>query len=199
VVDGATLPADAVVVAMGPWSILACPWLPLPPVFGLKGNSLLFRAPVSPHALFVELTGDDGTLHTPELFPRADGTTYLCGLSGEAPLPVDPAAVAPDEGAAETLQAMTRRFAPGLADAEILASQACYRPVTQDGLPLMGPVPGIAGAYVSTGHSVWGMLNGPASGEAMAELIVDGASRRVDLRRFDPARLPRFAGDPRAG
>ncbi len=28
VVDGAVLEADAVVVAMGPWSILACGWLP---------------------------------------------------------------------------------------------------------------------------------------------------------------------------
>ena len=49
---------------------------------------------------------------------------------------------------------------------------------------------GIANAFVATGHSVWGILNGPASGEAMAELIAEGATRHVDLRRFDPARLP---------
>ena len=67
--------------------------------------------------------------------------------------------------------------------------QACYRPVTLDGLPLMGALAGIAGAYVATGHSVWGMLNGPASGEAMADLIVEGATSAVDLSPFDPARL----------
>ncbi len=67
--------------------------------------------------------------------------------------------------------------------------QACYRPVTPDGLPLMGAVPGIQGAYVATGHSVWGMLNGPASGEAMAELILDGRAN-IDLSPFDPGRLP---------
>ena len=49
---------------------------------------------------------------------------------------------------------------------------------------------GIANAYVATGHSVWGILNAPASGEAMAELILEGTTRHVDLRRFDPARLP---------
>jgi len=43
---------------------------------------------------------------------------------------------------------------------------------------------------VATGHSVWGILNAPATGEAMAELIVDGAARTVDLDLFDPARLP---------
>ena len=71
-----------------------------------------------------------------------------------------------------------------------MTTQACFRPVTQDGLPLLGPVLGVANAFVATGHSVWGILNAPASGEAMAELIVAGATEHVDLRRFDPARLP---------
>jgi glycine/D-amino acid oxidase-like deaminating enzyme len=41
---------------------------------------------------------------------------------------------------------------------------------------------------VVTGHSCWGILNAPASGLAMAELIVDGQARSVDLRPFDPQR-----------
>jgi glycine/D-amino acid oxidase-like deaminating enzyme len=77
-----------------------------------------------------------------------------------------------------------------LAAAPIKARQACFRPVTEDGLPLIGAVPGIEGAYVATGHSVWGMLNAPATGEAMSELILDGAARRVDLAPFAPERLP---------
>jgi len=190
-VDGAVVEGDAVVIAMGPWSVLAARWLPLPMVYGLKGNSLVFRPsrPISPHALFVEYEAEDGAHHTPEVFPRPDGTTYVCGLSSEAPLPVDPAAVASDLAARERLLAMVRTFAPALCDGEILAAQACYRPVTRDGLPLMGRVPGVDGAYVATGHSVWGMLNAPASGEAMAELIL-GQDTTVDIAAFDPARLP---------
>jgi glycine/D-amino acid oxidase-like deaminating enzyme len=69
-------------------------------------------------------------------------------------------------------------------------SQACFRPVTQDGLPLIGAVPGAPGVYVATGHSVWGILNAPATGEAMAELILDGLSKVVNLSLFDTARLP---------
>jgi glycine/D-amino acid oxidase-like deaminating enzyme len=38
------------------------------------------------------------------------------------------------------------------------------------------------------------MLNAPATGEAMAELILDGRARSVDLRAFDPAAA---AGAPR--
>ena len=40
---GEVVEGDAVVVAMGPWSILAARWLPLPAVFGFKGHSLIFR------------------------------------------------------------------------------------------------------------------------------------------------------------
>jgi glycine/D-amino acid oxidase-like deaminating enzyme len=50
----------------------------------------------------------------------------------------------------------------------------------------IGAVPGVEGAYVATGHSVWGMLNAPATGE----LILDGAARHVDLAPFAPGRLP---------
>ena len=70
-------------------------------------------------------------------------------------------------------------ISPGLAAAPIKARQACFRPVIEDGLPLIGALPGIDGAYVATGHSVWGMLNAPATGEGMSELILEcGASRR---------------------
>jgi glycine/D-amino acid oxidase-like deaminating enzyme len=191
-VDGEEVQADAVVIAMGPWSLAACRWLPLPAVHGLKGNNVVFRSGdgVSADALFVELAATDGATHTPEVFPRADGTTYVCGLSSRQPLPDNPAEVAPDTGAEEALRAMTRTSAPSLTEAPVLVTQACFRPVTRDGLPLLGPVPGVANTFVATGHGVWGILNGPASGEAMAELIVDGSTRHVDLRRFDPARLP---------
>jgi glycine/D-amino acid oxidase-like deaminating enzyme len=196
-VDGEPVAGDAVVIAMGPWSVLASQWLPLPAIYGLKGHSLVFRtrAPISAHALFVEYEAEDGAAHAPELFPRADGTVYVCGLSSTAPVPLDPAAVAPDPGALERLRTITARLAPALGEAEVLAGQACYRPVTADGLPLIGRVPGVEAAYVATGHSVWGMLNAPATGEAIAELIVDGAARSVDLSAFDPARLPPLPPD----
>ena len=86
-------------------------------------------------------------------------------------------------------------MSPILAKAPVLASQACLRPLTADGLPLIGAVPGARGAYVATGHSVWGILNAPATGEAMAELILDGAARLTDLSPFDPGRLPALDPD----
>jgi glycine/D-amino acid oxidase-like deaminating enzyme len=194
VVDGAAVEADAVVVAMGPWSILAAFWLPLPPVFGLKGHSLVFETgtTVPGEAVFLEYRDPSGAVLAPELFPRTDGTTYVCAISSEEPLPIDPNRVAPDPGAIERLEALCRSISSVLASAKILLRQACYRPVTRDGLPLIGPVPEIAGAFVATGHSVWGILNAPATGEAVAELIIDGVAHTVDLEPFNPGRMPPF-------
>jgi glycine/D-amino acid oxidase-like deaminating enzyme len=193
-VEGERMEGDAVVIAMGPWSILASRWLPLPGVYGLKGHSLVFKteAKVSPDALFLDYREAGGASLAPEIFPRDDGTTYVCGLSGESPLPIDPVDVAPDPGALDRLRRMCAHLSPVLAEAPIVTGQACYRPVTHDGLPIIGAIPGSRGAYVATGHSVWGILNAPATGEAMAELIVDGAARTVDLSHFDPGRLRPF-------
>ena len=188
---GEIVEGDAVVIAMGPWSLLAARSLPLPAVFGYKGHSLVFEtgASIPAEALFLEYREASGEILTPELFPRADGTTWVCAISTLGPVPVDPADVAPDAGAHARLEALARNISPALAAAPIKARQACFRPVTADGLPLIGAVAGIAGAYVATGHSVWGMLNAPATGEAMSELILDGAARRVDLAPFAPGRL----------
>ena len=181
---------------MGPWSILAAEWLPLPAVYGLKGHSLVFDTGTSvpAEALFAEYREPAGALSTPEVFPRNDGTTYVCAISSDAPLPVDPANVAPAPGAIERLEGICRTLSPVLAKARVLAAQACYRPVTRDGLPLIGRVTGLDNAYIATGHSVWGILNAPATGEAMAELILDGIARTVDISPFDPARLPPHTG-----
>jgi glycine/D-amino acid oxidase-like deaminating enzyme len=191
-VDGETVEGDGVVIAMGPWSILAAEWLPLPGVYGLKGHSLVFDTGTSvpAEALFAEYREPTGAMASPEVFPRNDGTTYVCAISSDTPLPVDPADVAPDPGGIERLESICRSLSPVFARAKVLAAQACYRPVTRDGLPLLGRVAGLDNAYVATGHSVWGILNAPATGEAMADLILDGAARTVDLSPFDPARLP---------
>ncbi len=124
-----------------------------------------------------------------EVFPRADGSTHITAFSDQAPLPLDPAAVTPDSGAIDRLQSIAERLSPLFRSEKIIARQACFRPVTQDGLPLIGKVAASDGLYVATGHNVWGILNAPATGEALAELIADGAAVSTDLTPFDPARL----------
>lgn len=189
-VDGQSIPAEAVVIAMGPWSGLAAQWLPLPPVWGLKGHSITLRpaTPIPAQALFVDYVTATGERLAPEVYPRPDGEVYVCGLSEDVTLPEDPEQVQTSEAAGASLQHIAGTLSSSLAGLPVQRVQACYRPVTADGLPLLGPVPTVTGAYIATGHSCWGMLNAPASGLAMAELIVDGHTTCLDLVPFAPHR-----------
>src|SRR5207245_958163 len=81
----------------------------------------------------------------------------VCGMADPAPLPDSPDAVKVDDAACDTLCRAARRVSTRLASARVTRRQACYRPVTDDGLPLIGRVPRVAGAYVATGHGPWGM------------------------------------------
>jgi D-amino-acid dehydrogenase len=62
------------------------------------------------------------------------------------------------------------------------------RPLTPDGLPVLGLIPGFTNLSVATGHAMLGITLGPATGEVMAELIVQVEAPQV-MRPFDPARF----------
>ncbi|MCP3476404.1 FAD-binding oxidoreductase [Bradyrhizobium sp. CCGUVB1N3] len=189
-IDGGVIEADRVIIAMGPWSLLATQWMRLPAVYGQRSPSIVYDTgtDVPADALFLEYEESGSTISI-EVFPRADGSTLVTAFSDVAPLPLDPGAVMPEQDAIDRLQAVAERLSPLFRADRIIARQACFRPVTRDGLPLIGIVPNSAGLYVATGHNVWGILNAPATGEALAELITEGAARSVDLTPFDPARL----------
>jgi glycine/D-amino acid oxidase-like deaminating enzyme len=198
-VAGETMEGDAVVLAMGPWTSRAAGPLSLPRIGGLKGHSVtLAVAELPAQAVFVHYRTADGRTLEPEIFPRPDGEVYVCGMADPTPLPDSPDAVEVSEVQCATLARVAGRVSTALSAARITRRQACYRPVTADGLPLIGRVPGLPGAYVATGHGPWGILNAPATGLALAELIADGAAASVDLGPFDPARLPAAAPGPRA-
>jgi glycine/D-amino acid oxidase-like deaminating enzyme len=188
-VSGETIDADAVVIAMGPWTGRLAGRLKLPAVRGLKGYSVTLTGVDAPaHALFLDYRTADGRALEPEVFPRSGGEVYVCGMADLQPLPESAEGVEVSDVACDTLARAAGRVSTALATARIERRQACYRPVTDDNLPLIGRVPDLAGCYVATGHGPWGMLNAPATGLALAELIVDGAPSLVDLRPFDPAR-----------
>ncbi len=62
--------------------------------------------------------------------------------------------------------------------------------LTMDDRYLVGPLPGVEGAWTMSGCCVGGLSASPALGEAIAEWIVDGAPK-LDLSEISPAR---FAG-----
>lgn len=60
------------------------------------------------------------------------------------------------------------------------------RPVTPDGLPLVGATRA-PGVFVAGGHGMWGVVLGPATGKLLAERIVTGRTDPA-IAPFDPLR-----------
>ena len=67
------------------------------------------------------------------------------------------------------------RTAPGLGVAEVVGVRVGSRPVSADGVPLVGPVPGWTNAFVATGHGTDGLLLGPWSAAVLAGSVVKAA------------------------
>ncbi len=62
------------------------------------------------------------------------------------------------------------------------------RPMTPDGLPVIGWLPGYRDIAVASGHAMLGVTLAPATGEAVADLLTTGVLPDV-ARPFDPARF----------
>ena len=64
--------------------------------------------------------------------------------------------------------------------------------MSPDGLPLIGPLPGLDGLHLATGHATLGITLAPATGELISKLLLDG-ERDPLLSAFDPVRFARRA------
>ncbi|KAK3004707.1 hypothetical protein RJ639_018915 [Escallonia herrerae] len=244
--DREVVKADAVVLALGPWTSKLSLLSSLFRVYGLKAHSIVLEPKepdaITPHALFLSYySAQGGKPMDPEVYPRPtelkrvqhwelrrvrQGTTslilvygalskdreawpgaghpcfglvieligevYICGLSAEAEVPDDPPQVVPNPESIRVLKRVAKTVSSHFGEGErVIAEQACFLPCTDDSAPVIGEVPGVKGCYVATGHNCWGILNGPATGAAVAELVVDGRASLVDLTPFSPARFSR--------
>ncbi|XP_076821918.1 uncharacterized protein LOC143468523 [Clavelina lepadiformis] len=187
--SGDTLECDAAVLTMGPWTGIAADWASgLPSIYGQKAHSITIKPykEIPAEAIFTEF-GE----YSPEIYPRPDGEVYICGMAENrkpsSALP-PPQSVVPTEGSCQKIKEMSNSVSSFLKDGEVSCGQACYLPLTHDGLPLIGRVPGVRGLFSGAGHGCWGILSAPATGKALAELIA-GKETDIDIIAF---RLDRF-------
>ena len=89
---------------------------------------------------------------------------------------------------ADALGRLARRI-PAMADTEFRTGWSGLFTVTPDWHPILDAVPGIDGLYCAVGFSGHGFKLSPMIGVTMAELIVKGASKSVDI---SPLRFSRF-------
>jgi glycine/D-amino acid oxidase-like deaminating enzyme len=196
-VDGRHDPADAVVVAAGPWTAeLVDPsgrWRPIRPLWGVVVETLL----ASPPGHVIEEAAMDVALGTGEVAaaagvapedPASTPETSLVTAGGATAVGSTFLEDEPDPPAwTERILARAATFVPAVADAPIRETRACARPLAADGRPLAGRIPWIEGLFVCSGHGPWGITTGPASARQVADLVL-GRDAAVSPA-FDPARF----------
>ncbi|WP_419164417.1 NAD(P)/FAD-dependent oxidoreductase [Candidatus Palauibacter sp.] len=108
---------------------------------------------------------------------RMIGTMEFSGMN----LRLDPRRIA-------LLERAARRYLPGALDGTARVDWVGMRPVTPDGLPAIGRLPGLPNVWVATGHQMLGVTLAPSTGWALAQQILEGHSD-IDLAPFDPERF----------
>jgi D-amino-acid dehydrogenase len=74
----------------------------------------------------------------------------------------------------ENLTDSAGRYLSGLDGGSSQDDWVGLRPVTPDGLPVMGPAPDLDGLFIANGHAMLGLTLGPVTGKLLAEWIVEG-------------------------
>jgi sarcosine oxidase subunit beta len=82
---------------------------------------------------------------------------------------------------------------PPLAEAEVVGGWAGLYDISPDNHAILGPVPGLEGFYVATGFSGHGIMHSPAAGKVMAEVILTGQARSIDIAALTIERFARGA------
>ena len=80
------------------------------------------------------------------------------------------------------------RIAPALRQATLAEVRVGFRPVSKDGLPLLGWIPAVSGLVIATGLGPYGLTVGPYVGLLAAQLAV-GKTPAQDISAFGPERV----------
>ncbi len=190
--DAGAVSCAAVAVAGGAWS----------PMFGAQLGISIPVEPAKGQIIHMQLPAPDGPGATdgaadsgqwPIVSPVLHhylvawpGGRVACGGTYEPDALFDSR---PTVAGMEELLSACLAIAPGLGPATVVDVRVGLRPVTSDGLPVLGPVPGWDNVHLVTGHGTEGLLLGPHSAALVAPCLL-GSPVPEELRQFSMTRFP---------
>jgi len=106
-------------------------------------------------------------------------------VAGQAEFgPVD---APPSPSAEPRLKHVARSMFPDL-DTDTIRFWMGRRPTLPDNVPMIGEFPGNRGLFAAFGHSHWGLMTAPKTGEIVADMV-RGTPSNIDLTAFRTSRF----------
>lgn len=192
-VDGHVEAAGSVVVAAGPWTPTVVDpsgtWQPIASVWGVVADVVLTSPPRHVlEELDIDIEPAEGALSD----GAGEVAFSLVTAGGASSLGSTFLASEPDpDRFAVALRERGARYVPQVADARIRGIRSCARPLSLDGRPLVGAIPGLSGAFIAAGNGPWGISTGPATARLIADQVLGrdaGIPVALDPARFGPLR-----------
>ncbi len=196
--DGTIIEADAIVLAMGPWTKEANDWLGYDiPVEPQKGELLYMHLPsdvISAHAGAQRKTkhtdqgkppatmhnmDEGGVILTRRLSRTVLGATKEDGRGYDREI---------SDYAWEFILPRVQRLTERITKDSVTHHTACLRPMPADGKPFVGKAPGRDNVYIASGHWSEGVHYAPLTGKAISDLVATGESS-TDIGAIDSMRL----------
>ena len=178
--EGEAVGADAVVLATGPFDAEltreAGTRLPVQPGKGYHRDYAVGAGGAPPLRVACVLS-ERSVFCTPMGgFVRFAGTMELSGLNHVMRRP-----------RLEQLTEAGRTCFPELGYCDPISEWCGLRPMASDGLPIIGPLDGVEGLSVATGHGMLGLTLGPVTGQMIAKHVL--GEREPRLEAFSPSRF----------
>lgn len=197
--DGQAVPAEVVVLAAGAWSARLAATVGLELPTRTRAPQMLLTSPAPPQ-LAPTLTAVGRALSLKQLPSGA----FFIGGGWPSDVLDDAAGLScrVREASVAGSWAVATAVLPGLADQTVVQHWCGVEAECFDGVPLIGPAPGLAGLYLAVGFSGHGFQIAPAVGRTVADALQHRPTPELDalapsrLLTFDPAAVARFKAQP---
>ena len=174
IVGGDTISAMRVVIAGGVWSA-ELPGVPMHlPIAPVRGQLMSVASKALRH---VVMLGEGYVI------PRGDGRTILGGTEEQTGFDTRHT----PEGVTR-IRGLAAAILPSLGTAGMLSTWAGLRPMTRDGLPIIGADAEVPSVIYACGHGRNGILLAPLTG-ALVAAEATGRARPTDATPFSPLRF----------
>ena len=175
--DSSTVETKTVINAAGPWAREVAGWANIEIPLTNKIRTIVMTGPlpdIPENRPFVE---DENV----EWYFRPETGGVLMGMGN---VPTDSPETPLDNEMVNNIINYAIHRVPVLEKASLLTAWSGVRPLTVDGRPVLGAVPEVEGFLLNVGWGGVGIIQAPAAGQLLAELVSDGKTSTFDINEL---------------